>query len=78
MGVFSGLTRPRAGPRLRVAVLKAVMKERGFKFKPVATLSLVEAVLDKTFPEQPVGMTVLPDGSVYYQMKRVKRQGRSS
>lgn len=58
---------------LRVAVLKAIIKERGFKFKPAATLSLVEAVLNKAFPEQPAGWTVLADGSIYYQMKRVKR-----
>ena len=61
-------------PRLRLEVLKAIIRSRGLRFMPLSTINLTQAVLDDVFPEVSVGVTVLPGGSVFYQMKRVKRR----
>ena len=65
---------PEEHPRIRLAVLRTILENRGLRLQPHSTLNLVEAALDDVFPEASVGMTVLEDGSIYYHKRRVKRR----
>jgi len=57
-------------PRLRLAVLKVILRERGIRLQPLATLGLCEAVLNDLFPPVVMGATITQQGQVYYHTRK--------
>ena len=61
-------------PRIRLEVLRAVIRNRGLRFKPLSTLNLVEAVLDDVFPQLPAGESISSDERFFFEKRRVTRK----
>lgn len=61
-------------PRIRLAILRAILEHRGIRIAPISTLNLCEDILDDNWEELPVGATIMPDGRIFYHKRRVKRQ----
>lgn len=60
------------GP-LRLKTLKAIIKRRGLRLRPISTLNLVENALDDVFSPTPVGETVAL-GEISLPVKKVKKE----
>lgn len=61
-------------PALRLEILKVILKTRGLRFQPLATINLVERVLDDVFPEEVAGVYMTPNGRVYFHKVRKKKR----
>ncbi|MQY68926.1 MAG: hypothetical protein GH150_06055 [Hadesarchaea archaeon] len=58
---------------LRLKTLKAIIKRRGLRLRPISTLNLVENTLDDVFSPASVG-AALPLSEISLPVKKVKEE----